>query len=180
MGILNRSHIKVLLVAYLNGGLPRAERERVARHLAGCDECRRALAAEAQLAAELRARLPALTAPRPGQLARLWPGVAAQIARGPALRPPGRLTALAPTFGMMLTFGLLFAVILPLLFGSHIPIAAATQAYPAATATGGDADGTADATTAPARAVDAPATPSPTAVAQRLHASPTPPPVPTP
>ncbi|GAB4444240.1 MAG: hypothetical protein Kow00120_13870 [Anaerolineae bacterium] len=154
--------MKHLLVTYVNGELPPDERNSVTRHLAGCEDCRRALAAETQLAAELRARLPVLTAPTPGQLARLWPGVAARTAPGSAPSRPRvsrRLPALAPTFGMALTFGLLFALILPLLGGGNVHIAEATQPRPEATATN----------TAPASATvtvtTAAATPSPTAVA---------------
>ncbi len=158
MGVLSRSHIRHLLIAYLNGELPAEVRDRVTRHLAGCEGCRQALAAEERIAAELRARLPAITAPRLGQLARLWPGVATRIAPGKPRQPPRRVLSLAPTFGMMLTFGLLCALILPLALGSRVSVAEATQPRPVTTtATAAPADATA--------AVKSIATPSPSAVA---------------
>ena len=40
---MNHSDMEELLSAYSNGELPRAQREFVEGHLAGCEECRREL-----------------------------------------------------------------------------------------------------------------------------------------
>ena len=133
MGILNRSHVKHLLLAYLHGELSPAERDRVAQHIRHCEACRQALAEEERLAAELRTRLPILAAPQPGQLARLWTGIAARIAPQEASRRVSRrgpATALSSAFGMALTFGLIFAIALPLLLGGDMPSGVATQPRP--------------------------------------------------
>jgi anti-sigma factor RsiW len=131
MGILKRDHVTKSLVAYIHGELPPAERKRVAAHLEQCGACRRALAAQEQLAAHLDARLPALTSPRPEQLTRLWVGVAARIKQ-----PPRRRSLPRPAFGVALTTSLLCIILLPLLIGGQMSadqagVAAATQPVPA-------------------------------------------------
>jgi anti-sigma factor RsiW len=172
MGILNRSHVKHLLVAYVHGELLPEECVRVARHLAVCGGCRRALAAEEQLAAELSARLPALATPRPGQLARLWPGIAARLARGCSLRSSRRqsVSILAPTFGMALTFGLLCAIVLPVLLGGDVSVEVATQPRPAGTYAGATFPAV---TFVPDRRASVSTDVSPPAVAQLPDVSPT-------
>ncbi|MBN1284277.1 MAG: zf-HC2 domain-containing protein [Anaerolineae bacterium] len=140
MGILNfnfnfnfdfkRGHVTGKLAAYLHGELTPAERARVMAHLKTCETCRAALAAEEALAARLRAQFSPLTHPRPGQLARLWPGIAARIAN---TRPPRRMRfAHRSVFGMALTASLLCVMLLPLLLGGRVPVSradgSATQA----------------------------------------------------
>ena len=71
------------LVAYVDGELAPAERADLESHLAGCPECREALAVEQRLSAQLAA-LPG-AAPSGDFEARFW----ARVARGEDARPGG-------------------------------------------------------------------------------------------
>jgi anti-sigma factor RsiW len=88
-----KHHVQHLLIAYVHGQLSSARRRQVAQHVQVCPACRAALVREERLARDIERCMPAIGAPRRGQLARLWPSIQAQITRGgrkpePAMRLP--------------------------------------------------------------------------------------------
>lgn len=68
-------HVRDRIQAYCDGELAPAQREAVETHLRECPACRRELASTRRLWAEVEA------AGRPEAAGRVWPGVAARLAR---------------------------------------------------------------------------------------------------
>ncbi len=106
-----RFHVKHLLSAYVGRELPAYQRWRVSRHLQSCDVCYAALRREEERARILQDEMPRLGVPRPEQLARLLPGILAEVGPRPAARHPYRLSG----FGVALVLSLLVVLFVPTL-----------------------------------------------------------------
>ncbi len=106
-----RFHVKHLLSAYVSHELPAYQRWRVSRHIQLCDACYAALRREEERARVLKTEMPRLGAARPDQLARLLPGILAEVGPRPAARHPYQMSG----FGVALVLSLLVVLFVPAL-----------------------------------------------------------------
>ncbi len=111
-------HVTDLLPAYADRQLNPRRRARVAKHLSACAQCRAALTHESRLARDLTGTLPRIGQPRPGQLARLWPAIRAEIKRVPRRQAIQPIAALMPSAGLLVAALLIGVLGLSVLFGN--------------------------------------------------------------
>ncbi len=117
-------HITHLISGYVQGQLGPVQRAQVVNHVRACARCREALAREERIAADLRREMPHIGQPHPGQMARVWAGVWADIQT--PRRPAGpRRSSWVPGLGMALAALLMIALALPLLAQSGMRAEAA-------------------------------------------------------
>jgi anti-sigma factor RsiW len=128
MPILSQ-HVTHLLPAYVARELDPRRRMRVAKHLSNCAECRAALIRESNLARDLKATMPHIGEPRPGQLARLWPAIRAEIARAPRRSGTLPFASLMPSAGLLMAMLLMGAFGLSALFGNPAHASAAPNPF---------------------------------------------------
>ncbi len=105
-------HVARLLPAYVHGQLTKRQRDRVLRHIEDCPACSAALTREQWIARELKATMPAIGRPEPGQLRRLWPRVRSQLVSVP---PAARMLS---SMGVLAMLALVFALSVSSLFGA--------------------------------------------------------------
>ncbi len=118
-------HVTTLLAAYVHDELPPHLRERVSRHVQGCDACYAALCRQREIDRVLQDELRGLGAPRPEQLVRLLPGILAEAA--PA-RPAHR--SRRPGLGLAMAFSMLLILLMPALLMPRVSAVALPQDQP--------------------------------------------------
>lgn len=77
--MLRRHYCKTHMTAYVNGGLSPRARGRIARYIEGDPACYAEYRRQRELSRELRSSLPALGAPTPRQLDRVWGAIQAEL-----------------------------------------------------------------------------------------------------
>ncbi len=106
---LNNNHIQHKISDFVLDLLPAGEKQQVARHIAGCADCRQTVQQERQIGRLITNTLNKATRPQPNHLQALMPSIPS--------RPLSLLSIFAPTRQWALACLLLFAMMGAFIFG---------------------------------------------------------------